>query len=67
MKSVLQALKETNPELFHDCPYEGVLGFSKFRIPQAIVSLLPTGLFRSITTMISTLGNVTETLDMEFF
>ena len=52
LKAFLQAYKQTNPSLFHKCPYKGVHGVNNFSMPKAMVTFLPIGLFLFNTTVI---------------
>lgn len=67
MKSAIQAHKITNPELFHECPYVGIQGFTNFKLPQTLVSFLPIGKFRITTTLNSSLGVVGHTFWLQSY
>lgn len=52
MKFIIQIIRDRNPEVFHECPYEGVVGVENFPISRQIGSILPVGLFRANTSII---------------
>ena len=47
MKSLVDALKSHSPNMFHECPFQGVHEISNFIVPQSMVSILPVGIYRA--------------------
>jgi Protein of unknown function (DUF1091) len=46
LKMFITSLKSSAPQLFHECPYEGVLNAKNFTLLKSFLSFYPTGIFK---------------------
>lgn len=51
LKSLIEAVKDQCPQIFHKCPYEGIHDLTNITMPKKIIGIFPNGIFRTNVTI----------------